>query len=329
MRPLLPIAAVQCLIAAAQCLLCVSCGYVGDPLPPALNIASPITDLEAIELGDRLRVDFTIPPLTTEGLTLTRVGTVELRVGAGTNPFDTNRWAAGAKAYPLDVAKTGKAVGEIPAAEWIGKEVVVGVHVINPKGRSSNWSNLVSMRVYEPLATPANVKAASDPKGALVTWESAENSFRIFRKGPNEKDSVEVGTSTARTFLDAGAQFGAAYEYTVQAVHEHAQSGRSQPVVFTPKDEFPPEPPAGLTAVAGIGAIELVWDRNTEPDLRGYRVYRANENGAFARVAELIETPAYSDRAVESGKKYRYAISAVDQSGNESKQSVAAEAAAP
>ena len=38
----------------------------------------------------------------------------------------------------------------------------------------------------------------------------------------------------------------------------------------------------------------------------------------FPEVGDLVETPAYSDHAVESGKRYRYAVSAVDQLGNES-----------
>lgn len=317
------------LTVASLCFLCASCGYVGDPLPPALNIASPITDLRAVERGDRLQLDFTIPPLTTEGLTLARLGTVELRVGPGGSPFDTNRWAETSKAYPLDIGQTGTVHAEVPAAPWVGKEVVAGIRVINPKGRSSDWSNLVSIRVLPPVPAPANLVAASDPKGVRLRWRSPERSFRVYRKAPGEKAPTLAGTSEAPEFADASAQFGTPYEYWVEALRDQAESNRSESVVFTPKDEFPPEVPAGLTVVPGIGTVELVWDRNTEPDLRGYRVYRAEEGAAPARLAEWVETPAYSDRAVQSGKKYRYTIAALDQAGNESRQSAAVEVTAP
>ena len=39
-----------------------------------------MTDLRAVEYGDRLIVDFTIPPLTTEGLTLNYFDNIDLRI---------------------------------------------------------------------------------------------------------------------------------------------------------------------------------------------------------------------------------------------------------
>ena len=308
---------------------CVSCGYIGDPLPPALNIAAPVTDLRVLESGDQLTVDFTIPELTTDGLVLKRLGTVELRIGPGSTPFDTNRWAEAAQTIPLPATEPGKVHAEILVSEWIGKDVVAGVRVINTKGRASRWSNLVPLRVIQPLATPAEVTVISDPKGARVTWKSPEHSFRVFRKGPNEKEPALAGNAGSPDYTDTTAQYGTAYTYRVQAVRDGAESRLSAPVEFTPRDEFPPAVPTGLNAIAGIGSIELAWDPNTDSDLRGYRVYRAAEGGAFERISELIDAPAYSDHKIEAGRKNRYTVSAVDQAGNESKQSTAVEVAAP
>jgi fibronectin type 3 domain-containing protein len=42
----------------------------------------------------------------------------------------------------------------------------------------------------------------------------------------------------------------------------------------------------------------------------------------------LIDAPAYGDRQVEAGKRYRYTVSSVDQAGNESARSEAVEATA-
>ena len=36
------------------------------------------------------------------------------------------------------------------------------------------------------------------------------------------------------------------------------------------------------------------------------------------RVAEIAQIPSWSDRAVESGKTYRYTVTAYDRAGNES-----------
>ena len=121
------------------------------------------------------------------------------------------------------------------------------------------------------------------------------------------------------------------YTYQVQTIvkltdNREAESEPSQPVSITPVDRFPPSPPAGLRVTASPTSIEISWDGNSEPDLAGYRVYRAVPGGPFEKIAETSTVPTYSDHAVEQGKTYRYAISAFDQSGNESAQSVPAQA---
>jgi fibronectin type 3 domain-containing protein len=77
-----------------------------------------------------------------------------------------------------------------------------------------------------------------------------------------------------------------------------------------------------VRTIAAAGSVELTWERNTEADLAGYRVYRATGDGAFEKLDD-VQVPAYSDRKVEAGKTYRYALSAVDQAGNESARSAA------
>ena len=100
-------------------------------------------------------------------------------------------------------------------------------------------------------------------------------------------------------------------------------------MTITPRDIFPPAVPAGLTASAGVGSVELAWERNTEPDFKEYRVFRAEGDGAFNQIAAGLDAPSYSDHAVESGKRYRYRISAVDQNGNVSEPSSPVEVTVP
>ena len=101
------------------------------------------------------------------------------------------------------------------------------------------------------------------------------------------------------------------------------ESSVSPPVTITPIDKFPPEPPKGLAALAGSSSIELNWEQNSESDLRGYFVYRATGDGSFERMGEVLEVPTYSDRAVQSGARYRYAVSAIDRSGDVARRAFA------
>jgi fibronectin type 3 domain-containing protein len=100
----------------------------------------------------------------------------------------------------------------------------------------------------------------------------------------------------------------------------------SAPYSVTTKDEFAPAVPGALTAVLGVSTIELAWIRNAEPDFKGYNVYRSTDGGPFVKIAELIVAPNFSDSKIESGKKYRYEVSAVDVKGNESAHSTPADA---
>jgi fibronectin type 3 domain-containing protein len=116
----------------------------------------------------------------------------------------------------------------------------------------------------------------------------------------------------------------------VQAISgEKYQSEVSDPKVIVARDVFPPAVPTALTAITGVNTVDLAWNRNLEADFKGYHVYRALEDGPFTRIAELLPAAAYSDGKLESGKRYRYVVTAVDVNGNESARSQVAEAIAP
>ena len=313
----------------SQLFVLTACGYIGDPLPPALNIPVQISGLRAVQRGAKLIVEFTIPDLTTEGLPITSVESVDLRAGPYEGPqFNIDGWAAAARPIKTGTLKPGNVRVEEPVAPWLGKEVILSVRLINRKGRASQWSNLVVMPVIAPIAAPVNLKAESTAEGVRLTWNSdAPLAFRIFRG----KDLL--GKSDKNEYLDKDAQFGKEYVYTVQATRKtgeiEAESESSSPFTITPRDTFPPATPTGASAIAGTTTIELNWDRNTESDFKNYRIFRAAGAGNFEPIADAIEAPAYSDRTIVSGTAYRYAITAVDQAGNESPRSNVVEITAP
>ena len=264
------------------------CAYVGDPKPPALDIPTRITDLRAVEYGDKIVVQFTIGPLTTEGLALTDLKAVELRAAAGASPEIIQVPAKGPG--PVDF--------ELPAQDWVGKPVTLTVRATGPKGKASEWSNPVTLAVGVPLATPADLKVVSVPQGVRLTWlgsfGSGENArYRIFR-GAAEAMPERLAESDKPEYIDATVDRGSPYRYFVQAlVGELRQSEISAIVGITPEDTFPPAVPAGLTAVAGVNSIELAWERNTGRRFRRLsgvsldRRRRAGENRRADRRADL------------------------------------------
>lgn len=315
----------------------VGCGSVGEPLYPALHIPAPVTDLGVVEQGANLDIRFTVPQLTTEGLPVKDIGMLDLRVGPNPpNGWNVDAWAAGATSVPVPTpAGPGPVQARLPVAKFIGSEVVVAVRITNSKGKDAGWSTPKTFQVEMPLANPTNFHVAADPKGVALSWSAPSPSqfgpsqFRIFRKTEQQQQPVLLATANAPNYTDISAEFGKTYQYSIQAVRENVESDVVGPETITLVNKFPPAVPTGLTVSAGIGSLELVWNRNTEPDFKEYRVLRSEENGPFMEIARGLDAPAYSDRSVQSGKRYRYEVTAVAQNDQSSAPSAPVEMTAP
>jgi hypothetical protein len=321
----------------APVLLLVDCGYVGPVVPPSPELPNPVTDLTVVERGDQIIVSFSTPPRTTDNLPIKQFSIVDLRVGPSVTPFDFDRWAASTKQYELappepndpDNPRPNAMSKSIPVSEWVGQRVAVAVRTaVKRKDHYSPWSNRAVLRVVPPLAPPT-IKLESTAQGVQVSWapQGEHIQYRVFRQGPGDTGPVEIGTSDKPKYLDSTSQYDTHYEYTVIAVESQAESLPSKPVPITPIDIFPPSVPAGITALATPDGIELSWQRSPESDLKGYYIYRSVDGAPFVQQDGLINLPTYSDHAVAHGKTYRYEVSAVDQKGNESDKSTAAEVA--
>lgn len=319
------------LIAAA--LVLTGCGYIGSPLPPLANVPAPVAELAAVQRDARIIVRFRLPTTTTEDVTIKSPLKLDLRIGAAADgPIHAGEWATQARPVPPGPVEGGVATYAIPSAEWTGKNVVIGARVIGANGKESNWSVLEALPVVPPPQKPAKPHIDNTAEGLRLTWEGPPGDFRIFRRAGDEKTFSPLGDVQESGWTDRTSEVGKPYTYIVQrivklGVHTEAESGLSEESEVTiPEDKFAPAAPTGVRASPAAGSVELSWDRNLEPDLAGYRVYRAVAGGKFEKIAELSQVPSYSDRAVESGKQYRYVVTAFDKSANESAQSAVAEA---
>ncbi|HXR75952.1 MAG TPA: hypothetical protein VN737_08260 [Bryobacteraceae bacterium] len=319
-----------------------SCGYIGPVLPPSLHIPVAIKNLTVQEVGTKLTYQFTLPGETSDGVFIRRFDSIDLRIGPDVKPFDLDTWAAGATRQQIPLPEPRKKkkgdseepdqqiASSIAASSLAGKRVVVAVRTAVRGERFSQWSNIVRIKVVEPLLPPV-VKPDSDPKGVRLTWPAQRSGlkYRVLRQGPKESRAVEVAVVDKPEFVDAGAAYGTLYHYTVIALDTdddaNAQSEPSEAVSITPEDKFAPSVPSGLTALATPNSIELSWSRSPEPDTKGYAIYRSVDGGPFQRVAGLLALPTYSDKDVQQGKKYRYEVSAIDEHNNKSDRSAAVE----
>ena len=102
--------------------------------------------------------------------------------------------------------------------------------------------------------------------------------------------------------------------YRVRAVRGGVESDPSPPACVRPVDVYPPPPPPAPDAVAGEGVINLIWEPSSAIDLGGYLVLRGAAGDATLQ--PLTPTPifeaTYRDTTVTPGRRYAYAIVAVD-----------------
>ncbi len=319
---------------AAAAILATGCGYIGQPLPPLANIPAAVQSLQAVERGPRIEARFSLPDRTTEGMPIREPLKLDLRIGAAPSPFNVDQWAGSAEPVTGGAIDNGAATFLIPAQPWIGKEVAIGMRATGANGKTSGWSNIVIFPVVAQLEPPSGVKATATPQGVRLTWTGSAAQFRVFRRVGESAGFTEAATATQTEWTDAAAEFGKRYVYRVESMADlgggrRAESEFSQEAAITPLDEFPPAVPAGVKASPAPASIELTWEPNTEEYLGGYRVYRSVGNGEMQKVAEASAIPSYSDHAVEAGKTYRYAVSAVGKTGYESPRSEPVEAGLP
>jgi hypothetical protein len=122
---------------------------------------------------------------------------------------------------------------------------------------------------------------------------------------------------TATTFTDT-VEFDRERCYTVRPLRgappNAVEGDASPPNCFIPVDLFPPAAPAHLAAVPDAGGISLIWEPNGEADVSGYMVLRGNPGDATLQ--PLTQVPVadarFRDTHVEAGKKYVYAVVALD-----------------
>lgn len=321
------------LLLALAATLLAGCGYVASPLAPLVNIPARVTDLAAIERGGNIIVQLTVPRLTTEGAEIQAMPKVDLRIGPGPVPWNEDQWAALAKRIPETAGSpSGKPLApgalahyEVPAAEWIGKDVVAAALVLGANGKTVGWSNLANLTIIAPPERPSNLNGQVTADGLRLTWQARGEHFRVLRATGTFEHYDVVGTVAQPEFTDPAIQFGTAYRYMVetfapQSSNREAQSDLSEPYNITP-EPIAPGAPKELRAVPAPNSIELSWDGNPEPDVTGYRIYRGAPGGALEKIGETGSIPSYSDHTAQHGHNYRYAVTAVGASGKESPQS--------
>jgi len=213
---------------------------------------------------------------------------------------------------------------------------------VRTNGVVLHWSGdepLTAVRLHRRLLTAPAAKKKDDSKIMPTPSEPVLQNLLI--------DPPTSAAHEGNQALDSSVHFGQTYEYTAQRIQPVTLDGKplelagqlSAPIRVEVIDTFPPAVPTGLAAVLvpEEKTIDLSWQPDTEEDLAGYIVYRAgeteNSNAAanWTRISgpQPIPSPAFRDTHIEPGHTWRYAVSAIDLTGHESRRSIEAQESVP
>ena len=200
--------------------------------------------------------------------------------------------------------------------------VIRGISTANRPGPPAERVTIPLVTVPNP---PAAVAVKPTERNYVLDWVTAVAeagqpaiAFNVYFRGLEDAPLNASPIAEAR-FEHGPVKPGEEQCFVVSSVqvvrNVPLESEPSAPACSTWTDIYPPAAPKGLEAVAADDGISLSWDANTEPDVAGYLILRAEAPGDTLQplVREPIRQTNYRDTAVQSGVRYVYAIVALDK----------------
>lgn len=329
------------------------CGTEAAPQPPSLDLPQLVTDLSAARTGNTVTLTWTMPKRNTDKLLIK--GDIAVRVCRKTGSDACND-ASGPRQFAPGADATWSETLPHSLDSGTPRTFLYFVELKNKNGRSAGLSNEAVALAGAPPGPVTGFTAEAAKSGVVLYWRADGDNgpVQLERKlltppatkpkesmaapppEPIEQNLLIEDTKQGRA-VDKSARLGETYEYRAQRLARVTVDGKtlelegefSAPEHVEVKDVFPPDVPTGLAAVAVLGvngnetAIDLSWQPDTEANIAGYVVYRRKGDGAWERIspAEPVVGPAFHDIDVQAGHTYRYAVSAVSESGRESARS--------
>jgi fibronectin type 3 domain-containing protein len=157
--------------------------------------------------------------------------------------------------------------------------------------------------------------------GSILQWDPASEDatgYRIYYGGSQGTytNSLDVGLVTQYSMSDLPVTEGATYYFVVRAYNTVGESDNSNEMSWTAPDNTPPAVPVGISYNEKYATLQ--WSVNSENDLKEYRVYTGTISRNYAPFISVGKETSYSPSGLTEGQTYYLAITAVDNSNNES-----------
>jgi predicted small lipoprotein YifL len=335
------------------------CGKKGPILPPLPKVIQEVEIFNVSQRGERLFLEWENPTAFVDGSSLPEVSEVEIwffevmKEGAGNKKPARDEFE---KVATLLVSIKQEEFSEFRIRTEEGSvrfvypfklteqhfrlnSLIFSLRVKAKRRRKSEFSPLLSVQPRMLSLPPREVKAAVFQDRIEVSWMPAErnldrsspasfigyNVYRAERNAPLRRLNSQLVKDNQ--YSDKDILIGNVYRYIIRASATDSspfmESDDSELLEVKAEDSFAPAVPSGLVSIVAGDFISLTWDENRDEDLAGYRVWRKmeGEEEFLLLTPQPISENAFNDTTVEKNKRYHYAVTAQDSSGNESRKS--------
>jgi len=206
---------------------------------------------------------------------------------------------------------------------------------ISPFGEHGPSSPAVEGKGRTFLAFVPHIRKGSiNDKGTMdLEWEFEEagnpliKGFAVRQSASADggyKTIIDSIPASQRTWsIPRSVQLNAGNYFTITALAKDGEGRTSFPVLIQPVDSIPPAPPVGLEGkIDSNGVVVISWKPNTESDLLGYRIFRANNPGEELSVLtdSIYSRTTYRERVSLKtiNNKLYYSVAALDKRYNQS-----------
>ena len=329
-----------------------ACGKRRPPLPPVERVQQRTESLSGAQQGNQVILSWPAPRRNAPDSSvqsIRRIDVYRLAEKPGTptalteEEFAARSTLIGSVTYE-QIQNAGENLTYTDTLELAGQPTRLryALRYVNASGQRASFSNFLAIEPAARIAQPPVLQNATITEDAInLTWQAPsaniDGSSPVNLLGYNVYRLDETQTEPAQTpinaqlvsgtqYSDKNFKFGNNYRYIVRSVSlgtEGAQveSLNSNAAAAEPRDTFAPSAPASPSVAAAPGRLSIFFAANPESDIAGYNVYRSTDpnlpKGSWTKLNQtLLTRTTFQDERVESGRKYYYYITAVDQAGN-------------
>jgi len=321
----------------------VACGRKTDPYIPESPRPEAIKNIVAVTRDAVAYLTWPIPDRNVEGKNMNPADVIRFRIYR--SEYERDHKKGRYRLYTdIDMSSPAPATVRNNVVSWSDMSLRYGqtygyrIRALTARGGVSQQSAEVLVTPVVPLAVPQGFVAFGADGFNQLTWEPVTtwldgspatgfigyNIYRGTEKVLYDKTPLNNEPLKTPSYKDTKVVNGHPYYYVIRSVTSQTtpwnESPDSEEISATPRKLTPPTQPTGLTVIAGVSRVFLTWDENAEHDIAGYNVYRSTKTGRdYERLNDkLLTRTTFSDESVKIGVTYYYAVTAVDQSGNES-----------